>query len=116
MKEKKKGIKINAFCLLFCVIIICAIASHIITPGTFERQIVDGRTVVIPGSYHIIEKAPLSILSIFNAIPNGIIGASNMVVLILLVGGSIEVYNKSGAINAGIRKLVKSVGSKGGLL
>ena len=116
MKEKKKGIKINAFCLLFCVIIICALASYVITPGTFERQIVDGRTVVVPGSYHVIEKAALSPLAIFNAIPNGIIGAANMVVLILLVGGSIEVYNKSGAINAGIGKLVKSVGSKGGPL
>ena len=116
MKEKKKGIKINAFCLLFCVIIICALASYVITPGTFDRQIVDGRTVVVPGSYHVIEKAALSPLAIFNAIPNGIIGAANMVVLILLVGGSIEVYNKSGAINAGIGKLVKSVGSKGGPL
>lgn len=116
MKEKKKGIKINAFCLLFCVIIICALASYVITPGTFERQIVDGRTVVVPGSYHVIEKAALSPLAIFNAIPNGIIGAANMVVLILLVGGAIEVYNKSGAINAGIGKLVKSVGSKGGPL
>lgn len=116
MGIKKKGVKINALCLLFCVIIICALASYVITPGTFERQIVKGRTVVIPGSYHVIEKAILSPFAVLNAIPNGIIGAANMVVLILIVGGSIEIYNKSGAINAGIGKLVKSVGAKGGPL
>lgn len=116
MKTEKKKFKINAFCLLFGVIVLCSIASYFITPGVFEREIVDGRTIVIPGSYHEIQKVPISLLTIFNAIPNGMISAANMVVLVLLVGGAIEVYTQSGSINAGIGKLVKTVGSKGGPL
>lgn len=115
LKAKKK-FKINAFCLLFCVIIVCALASYFVSPGTFDREIVNGRTIVMPGSYHQIEKTFLSPLAIFNAIPNGIIGAANMVVLVLVIGGAIEIYSKCGSINAGISKLVSTVGQKGGPL
>lgn len=111
-----KKIKINPFVLLFFVIIICILASYVVSPGEFERQIVNGRTIVIANSYHNLPKNFLSPLVIFKAIPYGIIGSSNVVVLILLVGGSIEIYNKSGIINAGINKLVHSVGTKGGPL
>lgn len=112
---KKKEFKVNAFCLLFFVIALCGLASYFITPGAFTRVVNEGRTVVVPGSYHTIEKAALSPLAIFDAVPNGIIGAANIVVLILIVGGAIEVYNFSGTINAGIGKLVKSVGQTGGV-
>ncbi|WP_311695477.1 YfcC family protein [Sneathia sanguinegens] len=111
-----KKIKLNAFVLLFFVIVLCILASYVVTPGEFQRQIINGRTIVVANSYHNIPKNFLSPLAIFKAIPYGIMGASNMVVLILLVGGSIEIYNKSGTINAGINKLVNSVGTKGGPL
>lgn len=111
-----KKIKLNAFVLLFFVIVLCILASYVVTPGEFERQVVNGRTMVVANSYHNIPREILSPLAIFKAIPYGIMGASNMVVLILLVGGSIEIYNKSGTINAGINKLVNSVGTKGGPL
>lgn len=111
-----KKIKLNAFVLLFFVIVLCIIASYIVTPGVFERQVINGRTIVIANSYHNIPREILSPLAIFKAIPYGIMGASNMVVLILLVGGSIEIYNKSGTINVGINKLVNTVGTKGGPL
>lgn len=115
-EKAKKKFKVNAFCLLFCVIVICALASYFVTPGTFEREVVNGRTVVVPGSYHQIDKTFLSPMAIFNAIPNGIIGAANMVVLVLVIGGAIEIYSKCGSIRAGISKLVSSVGQKGGPL
>ncbi len=50
MEKKKKGIKLNPFIILFAVIVICAIFTHIVTPGVFERHIVDGKTVLDPNS------------------------------------------------------------------
>ncbi|MBU5484832.1 YfcC family protein [Clostridium sp. MSJ-11] len=113
---KKKKININAFVLIFSVIIVCAIASYFVSPGAFERQVVDGRTIVVPGSFHETSRSPLSLFDIFRAVPNGLIGASNVVFLVLIVGGSIEIYNKSGSISAGISLLVNSAGDKGGLI
>lgn len=112
----KKGFKVNAFCLLFVVIVLCGLASYFVTPGAFDREIINGRTVVIPGSYHLVEKTMLSPFTIFKAVPYGIMGASNIVVLILVVGGAIEIYNKSGSIGAGIGKLIGKIGNKSGAL
>lgn len=111
---KKKKININAFVLIFGVIIVCAIASYFVSPGVFERQVVGGRTIVIPGSFHETPRNPLSLFDIFRAVPNGLIGASSVVFLVLIVGGAIEVYNKSGSISSGISLLVNSAGDKGG--
>lgn len=112
----KKEFKLNPFCLLFGVIILCALVSYFVSPGVFEREVINGRSIVIPNSYHTIEKTWLSPFAIFKAVPYGIMGASSIVVLILVVGGAIEIYNKSGSIGAGIGKLVQTIGNKGGSL
>lgn len=106
--KKKKPIEFNAFFLLFLVILAVFGASFIIPPGTFDRHVVDGRNLVIPGSFHEITRASLSFFDIFRAVPNGLIGASSIVFLVLIVGGAVEVFNKTGAIPAGVSRLVKA--------
>lgn len=114
--KTKKQLNLNPFVLIFCVIVICALASYVVTPGAFERATVAGRTEIIADSYHSIEKPPLSLFDIFRAVPNGLIGASSIIFLVLIVGGAIEVYNKSGAISIAVARLVSTVGQKGGAL
>ena len=106
--KKKKPLEFNAFFLLFLVIIAVFIFSFIVSPGAFDRQVVDGRSQVIPGSFHEITRASLSFFDIFRSVPNGLIGAGSIVFLVLIVGGAVEVFNKTGAIPAGVSKLVKA--------
>ena len=105
---KKKHIEINPFFLLFLVIIAVFAASFFIAPGTFNRHVVDGRNLVIPGSFHTISRDALSFFDIFRAVPNGLIGAGSIVFLVLIVGGAVEVFNRTGAIPAGVSRLVKA--------
>lgn len=102
----KKSIKLNPFIILFTVIVICAVFTHLITPGVFVRQIVDGKTVIDPNSYHLVTPRPLGIFDIFRAIPNGLVGSSAIMFLVMLVGGTLEVYNKTGALDKGISKIL----------
>lgn len=113
-QKTKKPRTINALVLLFLVIVLAGILSYIIKPGAFERMQVDGRTVVVPDSFHYIEAERLSFLDFFRAIPYGVIEASSVVVLILLVGGTIELYNCSGVIDVMISRVVNKYGDKGG--
>ena len=106
----------HAFLLLFLVIVVCAILSYIIPAGEFERIQVDGRTVVDAGSFHFVKNTPVSFFDIFRAIPYGILKAGSVVVLILLVGGSIEIFAQTGAIKASLSQLIKKFGDKGGPL
>ncbi|MEW8972917.1 MAG: TRAP transporter large permease subunit [Tissierellaceae bacterium] len=114
-KKKERG-NINPYVLLFCVIAICGIASYFVTPGAFEREVVNDRTVVVPGSYHSVEKTPIAPFDILRAIPHGLIGSASVVFLILIVGGTIEVFNQSGSISMGVSKLISKMGGKGDTL
>lgn len=106
MEKKKKGIKLNPFIILFVVIVICAIFTHIVTPGVFERHIVDGKTVLDPNSYHTIAQKPVGIFDVFRSIPNGFVGSSAIMFLVMLVGGALEVYNKTGSLDKGISRIL----------
>ncbi len=112
----KKPLSFNPYVLLFYIIILCAIASYFVEPGAFERVITNGRSVVVPGTYHAIERPVVTLFDIFRAIPNGLIASANIVFLVLIVGGSIEIYNQTGAIPTGIARLVSMAGQKGGTL
>lgn len=108
----KKSKNINPYALLFIVIIIAGLLSFIITPGAYERILVNGKTVINPNSYHYVTRTPVSFLDFFKAIPYGLIGSANIVFLILIVGGVVEVLNKSGALGMGISMLVKITNKK----
>lgn len=105
--EKKKK-SINPFIILISVIILATLATYLVSPGAFEREVINDKTVIIPDSYHSIEKEPLSLTSIFQAIPNGLVGSSAIMFLVMLVGGCLEVYNRTGAMDKGISKIIAS--------
>lgn len=106
MENKKKGIKLNPFIILFVVIVVCAIFTYLITPGVYDRHIIDGKTVLNPDSYHLIAQKPVGIFDVFRAIPNGFVGSSAIMFLVMLVGGSLEVYNKTGSLDKGISRIL----------
>lgn len=74
-KKKKKG-SINAFVIVAGVIVACWILSFFISPGAFERQVLNGRTVVIANSFHPVDKIYLGPQALFQAIPNGLVSSS----------------------------------------
>lgn len=106
--KKKKGFNINPFVLIFCVVVIAGIFTFIITPGTLAE-----------GVYTALPKNPVNfnnIFNIFKAVPMGIKDTSNLVILILVIGGALEIYKKTGAIDAGIDTMVRRFGSKSSTL
>ncbi len=108
MKKEKKPIKINAFVLIFVVIAICGLLTFVITPGTLEN-----------GVYTALPKNEFNFnnfFNIFRAIPYGIKDSANIVVLILVVGGALEIYKRTGAIDNGVSSLVRGAGKNSALL
>lgn len=102
MKKEKKPLVINPFVLIFAVVFICGLLTFIITPGTLEN-----------GVYTPLPKNQLNfnnLFNIFRAIPYGIKDSSNIVILILVVGGALEIYKKTGAIDNGISAMVHKFG------
>lgn len=96
--------------MLFGIIILTAILSHLLPAGTYERELVDGRQRVIPGSYHTIEPTPLGILETFLTIPGGFKSAISIIFVVLSSGIMFGVLEKSGMIENAVGTFVKALG------
>ena len=98
--------------LIFGVLIMAAICTHVVPAGEFERQEVNGQTAVVPGSYHTIEGTPAGFFDIFLAIPRGLLDASQYLFIVFIAGGLFKVLSDTGALENLVGTTVKKVGLK----
>ena len=103
---KKKAGSINAFVIVFGVIIFCWVLSFFISPGAFDRQVLNGRTVVVANSFHSVTKVYLGPEAIFQAIPNGLVSSGSMMFLVMLVASCIEVYKRTGTLDKAVASVL----------
>lgn len=98
----------NAFVIILSVILFAWILTFIIPTGNYQREInkEDNRTIVVPNSYEQKEAPHLSAFDALLAIPKGIAGRADLIVLILLLGGCFYVIEKTGALNQGLNQLI----------
>jgi len=96
--------------MLFAIIVLTAILSHIIPAGSFERELVDGRQRVVPDSYKAIEQTPLSFMDTFLAIPGGFASAIAIIFVVLSSGIMFGVLERSGMIENAVGTFMKYLG------
>lgn len=116
--EKKKEFKMpHAFVILVFVIAIMSVATHFIPAGAYDRIAgVDGRMLVNPDSYHMIESTPIGISDFLMAIPNGLSNSADLIFFTLLIGSAVAVINKIGVLPAGMDALTNKFKNRGILL
>ncbi|WP_288221813.1 YfcC family protein [uncultured Clostridium sp.] len=109
VKEKKS---INAFILLFSVLAVMAVLSYIIPAGQYARELVDGRSIIVPNSYETIARTPVGFLDIFSAIHEGMVEAAPIVFYVIIIGGMISVMNSTGSLDALLASTSKKLAKK----
>ena len=105
--NRKQGKTINPIRVLFTVLVLCAVTTWFVSPGAFDRTEMNGRTIVVPGSFHAVDQTPVNLFDVFRSIPYGLEGAAGMMFLVMIVGGAIEIYSRTGAIDLGISRILK---------
>lgn len=130
MKESDLSSRMpDAFVILFFVVLLAALTTHIVPSGYFATtevvKVIDGeevtRTVIDPGSFRIAEDEDLGV-SVFSggkepgfinyAFEGMVSGDRNgsavgVVAFILIVGGAFGIIMHSGAVNNGILALIR---------
>lgn len=98
----------HPFVILLGFILLSWIAAYFIPSGSFERVLDEatGREIVVPGSFQEKEKVNLGIEEMVVSIPEGIILGSDILVLILIIGGAFYVVEKTGALQVGVEALI----------
>lgn len=101
----------HTYVILFVMIVIAAILTWILPAGQFERAKIDGlaRPVVVPGSYTSVAQHGVGILGIFKSIPVGMVGAAQIIFLIMISSASFGIINATGALESGIGVLLNKV-------
>ena len=95
--------------LVFMIIVLTGILTWIIPAGEFERAEMNGRIVVVPGTYQRVEPHTQSPGEILSAPIRGFVEAANVIAIIFIAGGVFGIINATGAINAGIAAATKTV-------
>ncbi|MEO4054435.1 Na+/H+ antiporter NhaC family protein [Solibacillus sp. CAU 1738] len=110
--KEKKALNINAFVLLFFVIVISAILTYIMPAGEYDRVEQDGRTVVVPDSFHFTDQSPVGFFDIFTSIHTGMANGAGIIFFILIIGGAFGILKTTGALDALILTLTSKLSNR----
>ncbi|MBT8337847.1 MAG: AbgT family transporter [Gemmatimonadetes bacterium] len=100
--------------LVFSMIAAAAILTWLVPPGTFEKEVIEvagagTREVVVPGSFSRLDTAsPQGVWAVLRAPLRGIVAAADIVAFVLIVGGAFAVLQATGAVDAGLHRLVQA--------
>jgi len=115
--KKKKGKVPHTYVILFAMIIVMALLTYVIPAGQYQKiESASGRMIVDPNSFASVEGNPAKFFDVLKAFPKGLAAAQSIVFFIFIVGGSFNVVNQTGAIEAGIGKVALSLKGKEKLL
>jgi len=100
--------------VLFSMVMLAQILTYMIPAGSFDRVENDkGRLQVVPGSFHYTPDRPaVSPGAFLMAIPKGLSSAHEIVLFVLVIGGTFAVLRSTGAMEAGMGALLRHWGNK----
>jgi uncharacterized ion transporter superfamily protein YfcC len=100
--------------LLSGAVFVAAAASWILPAGQYDRMedAATGRTVVVSGTFHSVDSAPVGLFDALVAMPRGMINAAEVIFLVFLIGGAFTVVDESGVLRRGVGWLVRILGDR----
>ncbi|MDR2404263.1 MAG: hypothetical protein LBD78_09585, partial [Spirochaetaceae bacterium] len=109
---------LGALALLLCIMVLAGVLTRIIPQGLYQYEETNGRRVIVPGTYQVLEgTAPLPVwrwitapFEVFGN-PAAVMAVSIMIFIMLLVG-SFLVLEQSGILSYLIYKVIHCFGEK----
>lgn len=94
--------------VIICIVLLLFMGLTWFVPaGEYAREVIDGRTVVVAGTYQAVTPNPQGIGDLLTAPIKGIVGASQIIAFVLLVGGAFSILTATGALDAGLGSVLK---------
>jgi len=112
---------VQSVVILLLLMLVAGILTQVIPAGSYQRSTVDGREMVDPGSFQLIERPTYPIWRWVTAPAEVLWGPDGVTIItiavfILLVGASFAVLDRSGIMQASMANIVKRFGSRRYLL
>ena len=113
---QKRGITIDSLVLIFSFIVFAQLLSYVVPQGTFERVPFPdnpNRSMVVAGTFEAVpaeEEVTLPAWHFLVGVTKGLADAQDIIFLIFIVGGVIELLRRTGAIDAALHGAVERLG------
>jgi len=117
-REWAKSLKMpHTLVIVGGLVALVLVLSWLVPSGEFlrvERLLADGKKVLVPvsGSFHVIPKHYLGPETFLLAPIKGFLDAGTLIAFLLIIGGSFCVFQETGAVEFGIKRLVGVIGRK----
>ncbi len=107
-----KKFNFNTLVMIFAVIVLVAMSTWLVPSGEYKRDIVNGRTLVIPNSFEFSQSKPQGIFDVLTSPYKGFVKAAEIIGFLFILGGAFSIIIKTGAITASIQHLAKTFAEK----
>jgi uncharacterized ion transporter superfamily protein YfcC len=93
----------HALVMMLLIVTAAVALTYLIPAGEFTRA---KGGLVVPGSFHTVASTPASPIMIVSSIPAGMVKSATLIFMILFIGGMFGVLQATGALEAGIERLL----------
>ncbi|MBM3293480.1 MAG: putative basic amino acid antiporter YfcC [Candidatus Aminicenantes bacterium] len=101
--------------LIYAMVVLTVIATWLVPGGEYQRVEKDGRLVPVDGTFMFTAREPQGLGALFISPLKGFVEAAAIIAFVFIMGGVFAVVEKTGAVNAGIRRLAAKFGTSGAL-
>ena len=97
----------DSLVIVSAILLLIVILTWVVPAGEFDRTEINGRMVVVAGSYHHVEAEPQGFWALFRAPLKGFDSAADIIGFVLLVGGAFSILTATGAMDAGLQQVLR---------
>ncbi|HQR45650.1 MAG TPA: hypothetical protein PLB02_08995 [Thermoanaerobaculia bacterium] len=94
------------------LVVFVLVLSWLVPSGTYQTVVKEGRQVTVPGTYHQTAKVLLGPQWLMLAPIKGFLDGALIIAFLLLIGGSFNVIQATGIVEAGIRTVTAALASR----
>ena len=110
LKDRRIRKDTHPFTNLFIILVVVTILANFIPSGTYERVVVDGRSVVDPATFtYAAEKSLVGISTFFLSFFNGFKDASSLMAMLFFAGGAFGVATRIGLMETTLKTLARKL-------
>ncbi len=102
----------NTLVMIFAVVVLVALATWIVQGGEYTREVRNGKTLVIPGSYTPLPSQPQGLGALLVSPVKGFIQAAQIIAFLFIIGGAFMVIQETGAIAVSVQHLAHTFSRK----
>ncbi len=108
----------DAYVLIVCFALLAMVATWVVPAGEYAFSVdpVTNIRQIDPSSFTVLPRHPVTPLKLFLFLPLGLEKAAEVIFMLLLVGGFLQVISDTGAIDVGLSTLIRKLGNRGLLL